>query len=63
MIDEGGRAPAMTVTASDGGTTNLAAPGKPLDSDTFDAMNWKMGEPVETFPARFAVLDGILGLS
>ena len=30
MIEQGGRAPAMTVTASDGGTTNLAAPGKPL---------------------------------
>lgn len=34
--------------------TRRAAPGKPLDSDTFDAMNWTMGEPVETFPARFA---------
>ncbi len=30
MIDEGGRAPAMTVRASDGGDTNLAAPGTPL---------------------------------
>ncbi len=30
MIDEGGRAPAMTIRASDGGDTNLAAPGKPL---------------------------------
>lgn len=34
--------------------TRRASPGKPLDSDTFDAMNWAMGEPVETFPARFA---------
>lgn len=34
--------------------TRRAAPGKPLDSYTFDAMNWTMGEPVETFPARFA---------
>ncbi|MEO7634833.1 MAG: peroxiredoxin [Sphingomicrobium sp.] len=30
MIEEGGRAPAMTVTASDGSTTDLAAPGAPL---------------------------------
>lgn len=34
--------------------TRRATPGKPLDSDTFDAMNWAMGDPVETFPARFA---------
>lgn len=34
--------------------TRRAAPGKPLDSDTFDAMNWTPGEPVETFPSRFA---------
>ncbi len=34
--------------------TRRTAPGKPADSDTFDAMNWTMGEPVETFPARFA---------
>ena len=34
--------------------TRRAAPGKPLDNDTFDAMNWTMGEPVDTFPARFA---------
>ena len=30
MIDEGDKAPAMTVTASDGSSVNLAAPGKPL---------------------------------
>jgi type I restriction-modification system DNA methylase subunit len=34
--------------------TRRTAPGKPAESDTFDAMNWTMGEPVETFPARFA---------
>ncbi len=34
--------------------TRRTAPGKPKDSDTFDAMNWTMGEPVETFPVRFA---------
>jgi len=34
--------------------TRRTAPGKPAHSDTFDAMNWTMGEPVETFPARFA---------
>jgi adenine-specific DNA-methyltransferase len=34
--------------------TRRTAPGKPKDSETFDAMNWKMGEPVETFPERFA---------
>ncbi len=34
--------------------TRRAAPGKPKDSETFDALNWKMGEPVETFPERFA---------
>jgi adenine-specific DNA-methyltransferase len=34
--------------------TRRAAPGKPADSDSFDAMNWTMGEPVETFPVRFA---------
>lgn len=33
--------------------TRRTAPGKPKDSETFDAMNWEMGEPVETFPARF----------
>ena len=30
MIEEGGKAPAITVTASDGSSVNLAAPGKPL---------------------------------
>ncbi|HET7708679.1 MAG TPA: peroxiredoxin [Sphingomicrobium sp.] len=30
MIDQGDRAPALTVTASDGAAVNLAAPGKPL---------------------------------
>lgn len=30
MIDEGGKAPAMTVTASDGSSTDLAAPGQSL---------------------------------
>ncbi|HEX6218335.1 MAG TPA: peroxiredoxin [Sphingomicrobium sp.] len=30
MINEGDRAPALDVTASDGRTVNLAAPGKPL---------------------------------
>jgi peroxiredoxin Q/BCP len=30
MIDEGDIAPAITVTASDGGNVNLAAPGQPL---------------------------------
>jgi peroxiredoxin Q/BCP len=30
MIGEGGKAPAITVTVSDGSSTNLAAPGKPL---------------------------------
>lgn len=34
--------------------TRRTAPGKPADSETFDAMNWEMGAPVETFPARFA---------
>lgn len=34
--------------------TRRTAPGKPLDSDTFEAMNWEPGEPVETFPTRFA---------
>lgn len=34
--------------------TRRSAPGKPLDSETFDAMNWAAGEPVETFPMRFA---------
>jgi hypothetical protein len=34
--------------------TRRAAPGKPKDSEGFDAMNWIMGEPVETFPSRFA---------
>lgn len=34
--------------------TRRDAPRMPLDSETFDAMNWKAGEPVETFPARFA---------
>ena len=33
--------------------TRRAAPGKPLDSETFKAMNWAAGEPVDTFPARF----------
>jgi peroxiredoxin Q/BCP len=30
MIDEGDKAPAITVTASDGTNVNLAAPGQPL---------------------------------
>ena len=30
MIEQGGKAPAITVTASDGSNVNLAAPGKPL---------------------------------
>ena len=30
MVGEGDRAPAMTVTASDGGKVNLASPGQPL---------------------------------
>jgi peroxiredoxin Q/BCP len=30
MINEGDRAPAITVTASDGSSVNLAAPGQPL---------------------------------
>ena len=30
MIDEGDKAPALTVTASDGTSVNLAAPGQPL---------------------------------
>jgi peroxiredoxin Q/BCP len=30
MIGEGDKAPAITVTASDGSSTNLAAPGRPL---------------------------------
>ena len=30
MIDEGDKAPAITVTSSDGSTTNLASPGQPL---------------------------------
>jgi peroxiredoxin Q/BCP len=30
MIDQGDKAPAMTVTASDGTTVDLSAPGKPL---------------------------------
>jgi peroxiredoxin Q/BCP len=30
MINEGDKAPAITVTASDGGSVNLAAPGQPL---------------------------------
>jgi thioredoxin-dependent peroxiredoxin len=30
MIDEGDKAPAMTVAASDGSSVNLAAPGQPL---------------------------------
>ncbi len=30
MIEEGGRAPALSVRASDGSDTNLAAPGAPL---------------------------------
>ena len=30
MVSEGDRAPAMTVTASDGGNLNLASPGRPL---------------------------------
>lgn len=35
--------------------TRRAAPAKSTSSETFDAMNWEMGVPVETFPARFAV--------
>ena len=34
--------------------TRRTAPGKPADSECFDAMNWEMGVPVETFPTRFA---------
>jgi len=30
MIDEGDKAPAITVTATDGNSTNLASPGQPL---------------------------------
>jgi peroxiredoxin Q/BCP len=30
MIDEGDKAPAMTVPSSDGSSTNLASPGQPL---------------------------------
>ncbi len=30
MVDEGGQAPAIAVTASDGSSVNLAAPGAPL---------------------------------
>jgi thioredoxin-dependent peroxiredoxin len=30
MINEGDKAPALTVTASDGGAVNLASPGQPL---------------------------------
>jgi peroxiredoxin Q/BCP len=30
MVNEGDRAPAMTLTASDGSSVNLAAPGQPL---------------------------------
>ena len=30
MIEEGGKAPAITATASDGSSLNLAAPGRPL---------------------------------
>ncbi len=30
MIDEGGKAPNITITASDGSAVNLAAPGRPL---------------------------------
>jgi peroxiredoxin Q/BCP len=30
MIEQGGKAPAITVTASDGSSVNLAAPGRPL---------------------------------
>jgi thioredoxin-dependent peroxiredoxin len=30
MINEGDKAPAITVTASDGGSINLASPGQPL---------------------------------
>jgi peroxiredoxin Q/BCP len=30
MINEGDKAPAITVTATDGSTTNLATPGQPL---------------------------------
>src|SRR5688572_591821 len=30
MIEEGGKAPDITVTTSDGGTVNLAAPAQPL---------------------------------
>jgi peroxiredoxin Q/BCP len=30
MIDEGDKAPALSVTASDGGTIHLSSPGQPL---------------------------------
>jgi peroxiredoxin Q/BCP len=30
MIEQGGKAPAITATASDGSSVNLAAPGRPL---------------------------------
>ncbi len=30
MIEQGGKAPSMTVTASDGSSVDLAAPGRPL---------------------------------
>ena len=30
MIEQGGKAPEMTITASDGGSVDLAAPGQPL---------------------------------
>lgn len=30
MIEQGGRAPALSITASDGSTIELAAPGRPL---------------------------------
>ena len=30
MIEQGGKAPPMTITASDGSSTDLAAPGQPL---------------------------------
>jgi len=30
MIDEGDKAPAMTITSSDGSSVNLASPGQPL---------------------------------
>ena len=30
MINEGDKAPSMTVTASDGSSVNLASPGQPL---------------------------------